>query len=466
MDPDETEREIESDAQSSFVKRRNNRRNARTWGETRKILRQNTAGMNSDTEARNLKRGYHRDSEETAHETDFASDAQGSAFCKRSKRYQVQTAFSVDAVHKIFSTFNKEKREIVQSIGFGGLLNLHPQVKFPRLLVLWLLRNMDTATGMISLPSGEKLTLTEQDVQIVLGIPQSARNVSCCYTLSSLDEYRLRHILMLKPGEDLTLELIESILLHHYGEKMTIRETEAFKAAVVLYADAYFMAPKGTKVRLNQEIFKNLTNTSSIQDLNWCGYVLEILLQSADRVQKSILSCNKSATLDGCLLFLVVFYLDNVDFGPLNLSHTLLPRIVDYPHVLVKILVRSDQQPKMASCTPEYGHNKLRKAEKVVYARNKTATNKHHTVAHDLQCKENNSSEDNLENMIKAFNDWELKVQKATNETRAAMLEYMTSCAKSREEEKQINIPEGSGTVGGFSPVALGVRLMRLIRFG
>ncbi|CAL5015641.1 unnamed protein product [Urochloa decumbens] len=438
-------KEIESDAQISVGTRRRNRMTRRTLGRT-------TMSSDSDlnTQPRNTKVGphqrrYERDSEETGHETDFASDAQGSAVLKRRKKCQVQTVFSVDAVHRIFSTFNQEKREIVQSIGFGCLLNLQPQVKFPRLLVLWLLKNMDAATGTITLPNGDELSVTEKDVQIVLGIPKSDSNVNCCYTLTSLDEFRVRHVLMMQTGDVLTLDFIETVLLRNYGEKMSERQTEAFKVAVVLYADAYFMAPKGAKVKLNQEIFKKLENTNSIQYLNWCGYVLRLLLQSADRVQQSILSGNKTVTLDGCLLFLVVFYLDNVDFGTMNSSHNLLPRIVDYPYALVKLLVRNDQQPKMEPHTTEYGRNKLRKAESVIYGRNPRAT-KDNTGGGHLKCHDSNSSERKLDDMIKAFNNWELLVNKATTETRSTMLEIMTSYAKTREEEKTVKISPDGGT--------------------
>lgn len=111
---------------------------------------------------------------------------------------------------------------------------------------------------------------------------------------------------MLGNGEDLTLEYIEILLLHDYGNPKTAREVEAVKIAVVLYADAYFMAPKGVKVKINQEIFKSLTWTDFIGQLNWCGYVLRLLLHSAKIVQMSMISGHKTVTLDGCLFFWVV----------------------------------------------------------------------------------------------------------------------------------------------------------------
>lgn len=246
------------------------------------------------------------DLEDSEHGTDFASDTQSSAPAKKGSQCQVQTVFSVDAIHRIFSTFNKEKRQIVESIGFSGLLKLYPQVKFPRQLVLWLLRNMDPETGHISLRNGEKLHITQHDVELVLGIPRTNREVQCSSPASEVDVANVRNILMLVHREDLTMEWIQTILLRDYGGQMSAKEIQGFKAAVLLYADAYFMAPKGWKIRVNQKIFKTVANISCIQEMNWCGYVLQILLQSAGRVQKSLLSSNKTITLDGCLFFLVV----------------------------------------------------------------------------------------------------------------------------------------------------------------
>lgn len=185
-------------------------------------------------------------------------------------------------------------------------MKLQPQVKFPRLLVLWLVSKMDADTGAVTLRNGEKLTVTEKDVQIVLGLPHTNMLVACSFPIPTDVICRVRDILMLGPEEEITLECLKVILLHDYGRNMTIREIEAFKVALVLYVDAYFMGPKGAKVKVNQEIFRNVTDTECIGKLNWCGYVLRMLLQSARRVQKSMMTLNKTVTLDGCLFFWVV----------------------------------------------------------------------------------------------------------------------------------------------------------------
>ncbi|CAN6205475.1 unnamed protein product [Urochloa humidicola] len=415
MDPQDTGQGagLSSDAESSAFDMRS----------TRKTTRKSTLSWQQRQE----------EWEENAHEADFASDTQSWGVSNTSIRSQVQTVFSVDAVHRVFSLFNEEKRKIVESIGFGGLLKLHPQVKFPRLLVLWLVRNMDPNTGTISLSNGDKLPVNERDVHLVLGLPHTKKTVERAFPLSMNDVSRVKEILMLGHGVDITLENIKTILQIDYGSKMTERQIEAFKVAVVLYADAYFMGPKGAKVRVNQEILRNLTNTACIEQLNWCGYVLGLLLQSAKRVQKSVNSGKKSVILDGCLFFWVVYYLDNVDFGFMYSPSKMLPRIVDYPYAIVKRLVQDDSFSNNSTGMKEYGRNKLRPHELGPHSGNKGQYNTS-TDKGELQC--------NINDIIEAINNWEVSVQKATAETREAMIGYLKSSRKLAEDGQSATLAE------------------------
>lgn len=229
--------------------------------------------------------------------------------CNSGSDARIATSFSVSVVHGIFSNLSDEKHEIIRYLGFGVLLKLSPHTKFPRLLALWIIRNMDPVTGAISVGSGASIKANDSDLRLVLGIPCNTKVVKCGSPVSPLDVARVKRILMLKNGEDITLECIESILTRDYGRKMNKTVIEAFKVAVVLYADAYFLGPKGRKARINQDMFRNLAQPGLIPELNWCSYVLSCLIHSSNRVQESISTGNKTLTIDGCLLFCVVSWL-------------------------------------------------------------------------------------------------------------------------------------------------------------
>jgi hypothetical protein len=164
---------------------------------------------------------------------------------------KIGTSFSLPIMHGILKGFSLEKKKLVQSIGFGILLQLSPQSKFPRQLALWILRNMDSTNGQIILPNGVKLVVNDYDVELVLGIPRKDKIVKCGLQVSSEDVSTIRKILMLNHEEEITLQCVERILTKEYGATMSIKEQEAFKVALVLCADAYFLAPRGSNAKIN-----------------------------------------------------------------------------------------------------------------------------------------------------------------------------------------------------------------------
>lgn len=219
---------------------------------------------------------------------------------------KVQTAFSIAAVHRVFSSFVGEKKYLVESIGLGGIMKVHPQTKFSRLLVLWIVRNMDPWTGMVRLANGEELPVTEIDVELVLGLTRGKEIIKCGMPVSANDVARVRTALMINDSTEITLGYLEKVLVKDYGVRMTTREAIAFKIAAILYADAYYLAPKGTKAKVNQSLFRYITDAAMIEGFNWCAYVLRTLINSSRRAQEALSLGETKVTLDGCLFFWVV----------------------------------------------------------------------------------------------------------------------------------------------------------------
>lgn len=199
-----------------------------------------------------------------------------------------------------------EKKSIVESIGFAGLMKIHPQSRFSRLLVLRLVRNMDPVTGAIRLQNGEELPVDEADVGMVLGIPRGCKKISCGMPVSQSHVAKVKASLMIKQGKEITLTYLEKILVKDYGLKMSTREREAFKVAAVLYADAYFLAPKGAKAKVNQDLLIYVSEPAFIEGFNWCGYVLQVLIDSTRRAQEALRVGETKVTLDGYLFFWLV----------------------------------------------------------------------------------------------------------------------------------------------------------------
>lgn len=234
------------------------------------------------------------------------SDYQKNSSSTSGPEQRIGTSFSIAFLHGILTDISEEKQEIINSIGLGILLKVLTTTKFPRQLAFWVLRNMSSKNGEIKVKDGVRLMAKESDVQLVLGIPRGNRMIITECNATEIEMTRIRKLLMLKDDAEITMECVEKILRRDYGRNMSSRERDAFIVAFVLCADAYFLGPKGGKPKINTEMFINLIDTKHIAELNWCGYVLKTLIQSAKRIQQSIEAGNKTVTLDGCLLFPVV----------------------------------------------------------------------------------------------------------------------------------------------------------------
>lgn len=54
-----------------------------------------------------------------------------------------------------------------------------------------------------------------------------------------------------------------------------------------------------------------------------------------------------------------VYYIDNVDFGPNNYTHDVLPRVVDFPYRIVQDLVGDDKYRSGVAGARSFGENKV-----------------------------------------------------------------------------------------------------------
>jgi hypothetical protein len=210
------------------------------------------------------------------------------------------------ALFKVSSGLNDEKKDLVQSIGFGNLIRLPEFKMFPRQIVLWLLSNLDTSKGAIKLRNGDLLPFSARDVAIVLGISSKGKCVIAEDDTSVATPLRKRSVLLLSTGEEPTLKTLESIILKDNGRGMTTKQQDAFKLAFVLYVEAVFLGAKGKNPKVNSDLLKKCSDISAITQLDWSDYVVRCLKDSARKVQLSLMNGSRNITVEGCLFFLLV----------------------------------------------------------------------------------------------------------------------------------------------------------------
>ncbi|KAJ1260664.1 hypothetical protein BS78_10G250200 [Paspalum vaginatum] len=253
-----------------------------------------------------------------------------------------------ERVSRIFSYFGGQKSALVRRIGFEGLLKIPSHLELDDSLSLWLLNNLDTSTMTLCLNSGVSLPIRDVDVHLVLGIPFQGKPVHYDENQSSETVIALRHSLSLddQPA-NLTLSWLEHILEKEYSTIMSSDEERAFKVAVVLHSMAYYLAPHEPHPNFPLALSTNVLDTIGPGDYNCAGYILTTLKESAKSVQSQFKASKKSIVMYGCILFLQVFFLDNMNFGPSTPFHMDLPRVNSFKAPLLKKLTEND--PKNAT---------------------------------------------------------------------------------------------------------------------
>ncbi|KAL6639065.1 hypothetical protein ACP70R_022795 [Stipagrostis hirtigluma subsp. patula] len=302
---------------------------------------------------------------------------------------KINSSFSVNRVVRVFGTFNGEKAELVKEIGFGGLMHLRKQDRFDRQFALWLLSSMDHTNGSFRMKDGSILEITDFDVHLVLGLPFGGDPVYVSSKCARRELDKIKAILMIPQSSDVCVDYLEDLLVRAYCTPMSVRDRNAFKVAAVLFADAYFLRPHGTAVKVNQGIFGNLVDIASICNKDWSSYVLRGLKRACCRLQHGLRHENKSIILDGCLIMLQVFYLDNLEAGDMKTAQQLFPRISDFDYNRMKRMIAFDREGSTKGLVEGFGNCKLRAPSEVVYSRGKNLQ--------DITLRDWNSPDENSE---------------------------------------------------------------------
>lgn len=308
--------------------------------------------------------------------------------CVDDQKVHIQTAFSMLSLYKVANSLNSEKRELVESIGMGALLQLPKLNLFPRQIVLWLMSIMDIRRGGFKLQNGRILPFRERDVHLVLGVSCKGKDVADDESGQVNVTQRLSSLLVLNCGEEPTLRAIESFLLKEYNRTMTPKEREGFKFAFMVYVDAYFLCPKGQNAKINWKLAMKVSDSKSIPKINWCRYVLSGLEDSAKKVQASLEHGARSITIEGCLFFLLVsmktnsvlkylnayiifpknecsvtvsqvFYIDNLAFTDIYTGNKLTPRCKYFTWDIVKKIVAEDKIDSAGRPIVSFGRTKV-----------------------------------------------------------------------------------------------------------
>ncbi|CAL5017349.1 unnamed protein product [Urochloa decumbens] len=284
-------------------------------------------------------------SEEEPEETDAGGDGVPTCDPTTYLPKKFHGSFSSNKVAKVFSRFNDEKKDLVRSIGLGGLLGMRREMNHSRHLIFWLVKQLNTDAMRLCIPDRPEIYLTDQSVERVLGIKSTGipltdggRILSKHVRSKLCKEFRTEDESVLPTADD-----CKKIMLRRNANQMTDAQWQTFVMATAAYCCACMLGPEDRKAKVPNGVWHLIANPQLLRHCNWAAYVLSVIKRNALQIQSNLLLHPASIRLGGCWLYLKLMYLDTVDLGPYNVPLGIIPRVVAYNANNVKELVSMDE---------------------------------------------------------------------------------------------------------------------------
>lgn len=227
---------------------------------------------------------------------------------KPRKQTNLVTRCSPGRLFNVLQRLTPDQKAAVRSMGFGSLLGLRCRT-LRRSLCLWLLERFDTARRSLEI-CGERIPLSPKDVELVMGLAASGKDV------------------VNSGPDDLIVELRNSYNATNHGISVRLLEErlaapeagEEFKRSFILYALGTVLCPTA-RLDVSPSFLHFLTNMDTIHQYNWGKFLLDRLVREVSRFHQG-----KQRAVGGCLLFLQLFYYETVSVeGPGSLVPGLGP---------------------------------------------------------------------------------------------------------------------------------------------
>ncbi|KAL6646869.1 hypothetical protein ACP70R_015563 [Stipagrostis hirtigluma subsp. patula] len=279
--------------------------------------------------------------------------------------------FESSAMHvsSLIGKFDDNKKKLVESIGFGGILQIPKINKVNRAFTVWLLSRMKWWSASIEVGENICLTMLPQHIEQIVGIPCSGSSVADSAFQDAFAKIDFIKRILGNHGDSAQrLEAAQRLLETELPMNATREQISRFKAAFVIFVMDRFLAPTYSRKHGNSDYWGALVNADDIGKYNWADYVLDHMKDAARTIDWDGLANAQPKRIACCALILQIFYLDNMDFGRLNLEHSKFPRISAFTTELIKQMIQADTCHGPGSCgEPKFGCNKARSKLQTVY---------------------------------------------------------------------------------------------------
>jgi len=204
------------------------------------------------------------------------------------------TRFSPTAFMNVISALSSEKKTIIESYGFGSLL-LFNKCFVPNKFATWVARLVDSKSGDI-IRDGKVISLTEESVHLVLDFPFGTRPFPPDPSVG-------KDVVLSKFGKDKIPPVC--FFADKLINKDDLSDEDMFVCFMVV-ALSSFLCPNTNTVP-SPKYLGVFDDIDHIKEFNWCGFVLEWLLDHIKAFNRGKNDKLKRCQgLGGCLYYLAV----------------------------------------------------------------------------------------------------------------------------------------------------------------
>ncbi|CAL4888192.1 unnamed protein product [Urochloa decumbens] len=267
------------------------------------------------------------------------------------KSKDVSTRFSASKFSSVIDSLTPANKMVIEKYGFGSLL-MFDKCFVPNHFAKWVARLVNPRSANIVF-NGKVVSLTKESVNVVLGLPTSQNPFPTDYSTG-------KSIVLSKFNK----QSIPSV--NFFAKKIMEHDPLSDEDLIIcflLVALNTFLCPNSSLTPCCKyfAVFEDINNA---RDLDWCGYILEWLLQGIKIFNRGKSSkAYNGDTIPGCLYYLAVLYLDHIDFGDHHISQS-IPRISVWKGSMIQNF--SELDAKSYGC---YGFHPLLDTSRTCYSK-------------------------------------------------------------------------------------------------
>ncbi|XP_021722779.1 uncharacterized protein LOC110690262 [Chenopodium quinoa] len=208
-------------------------------------------------------------------------------------------------------------------MGFDGLLKIG-EINLPRQLAYWLMTRIDPFNCALTSRDGRVFRLSQNQVHWVLGIPDGGLLVP---TYQTLDREKLERVKSIIDRYGKTWKTKSNRIGREFKTVFLLLALERVKSIIDRYAN----------------LVTSLTCDAKAAEYEWCSLVLKKLMDSVAMFARRFYSCGYASGCAGCLIYIVVMYLDRLDRHPVHWGY--FPRLEVWKMEEIRIAVVEDRFP-------------------------------------------------------------------------------------------------------------------------